>query len=116
MVKKPNGEYRMCMDFRKVNAVTKTDSYPLPYIEDVLRKLRSAKFISTIDLKNGYWQVPLEPSSMEKTAFTVPGRGLFQFVIMPFGLRNAPAIFQRLLDMVLKEEMGIDASVIWMIL
>jgi hypothetical protein len=106
MVKKPNDEYGMCLDFRKVNAVTKKDSYRLPYIEDILRKLRSAKFISTIDLKNGYWQVPLEPSSREKTAFTVPGRGLFQFVVMPFGLCNAPATFQRLLDMVLKEEMG----------
>ena len=106
MVKKPGGDYRMCLDLRKVNTVTKRDSYPLPYIDDILRKLRSANFISTIDLKNGYWQVPLESSSREKTAFTVPGRGLFQFVVMPFGLCNAPATFQRLLDTVLKEEMG----------
>jgi hypothetical protein len=105
MVKKPNGDHKMCLELRKVNAVTKRDSYPLPYIEDILRKLRSAKFISIVDLKNGYWQVPLESSSREKTAFTIPGRGLFQFVVMPFGLRNAPATFQRLLDTALKEEM-----------
>jgi hypothetical protein len=80
MMRKPNGDYRMCLDLRKVNAVTKKDSYPLPYIDDIVRKLWSAKFVSTIDLKNGYWQVPLEPSRKEKTAFTLPGRGLFQFV------------------------------------
>jgi hypothetical protein len=106
MLKKPNGESRMCLDFRKVNAVTKKNSYLLPYVEDILRKLRSTKFISTIDLKNCYWQVPLEPSSREKTAFTIPGRGLFQFVVMPFGLCHSPATLQRLLDTVLKEEMG----------
>jgi hypothetical protein len=105
MVKKPNGDYTICLDLRKVNAVTKRDSYHLPYIEDILRNLRLAKFISTVDLKNGYWQVLLESSSREKPAFTVSGRRLFQFVVMLFGLCNVPATFQRLLDTVLKEEM-----------
>jgi hypothetical protein len=110
MVKKPGGEYSLCLDFRKVNEVTKKDSYPLPYIDDILHKLCYAKSISTKDLKNGYWQVPLEPSSKEKTAFTIPGCGLFQFAVMPFGLHNAPAKFQRLLDTVLREEIGDKCS------
>jgi hypothetical protein len=75
-------------------------------IDHILSKLQSSKFISIIGLKNGYWQVPLEPSRKEGTAFTVPGRGLFQFVVMPFSLCNAPAKFKRLLDIVLREEMG----------
>ena len=106
LVKKPSGDFRLCVDFRKVNLVTKRDSYPLPYMENILSKLREARYISTIDLKNGYWQVPLEDSSKPITAFTVPERGLFQFKVLPFGLHNAPATFQRLMDEVLREEMG----------
>jgi hypothetical protein len=79
--------------------------YPLPYMDAILNKLKEARYISTIDLKNGFWQVPLEPGSKERTAVTVPGRGLFQFTVMPFGLHNAPATFQRLLDNVLQENM-----------
>jgi hypothetical protein len=106
MVKKPNGTYRPCIDFRKVNEVTRRDSYPLPYMDSILSKLREARYISTIDLKNGFWQVTLEEKSKPITTFTVPGRGLFQFTVMPFGLHNSPATFQRLLDEVLRDEMG----------
>ena len=106
MVKKPQNEYRFCIDFRKINEITKRDSYPLPYIDAILNKLKDAKYISTIDLKNGYWQVPLEETSKEKTAFTVPGKGLYQFTVMPFGIHNAPATFQRLMDSVLHDYMG----------
>ncbi|XP_044755050.1 uncharacterized protein LOC123314004 [Coccinella septempunctata] len=105
MVKKKDGKPRFCIDFRIVNNVSVKDAYPLPYISGILDKLRKAKYISTIDLKQGYWQVPLAPESRPITAFTVPGRGLFQFKVMAFGLHSAPASFQRLLDRVIGPEM-----------
>lgn len=98
VVKKSNGEYRFCVDFRKVNQVTKRNAYPLPHMNMILDRLRSAKVLSSIDLKSVYWQIPLEEKSKEKTAFTVPGRGLYHFNRMPLGLQNAPACFQRLAD------------------
>jgi len=76
----------------------------LPHISAILDKLRGAKYLSTIDLKQGYWQVPLAPRSRPIIAFTVPGRGLMQFTVMPFGLHSAPATFQRLLDTVFGPE------------
>lgn len=105
VVRKKNGEHRFCIDFRRVNDVTERDAYPLPHIPATLDKLRGAKYLSTIDLKSGYWQVPLSPDSRPITAFTVPGRGLMQFRVMPFGLHSAPATFQRLLDTVLGPEL-----------
>lgn len=101
MVKKPNNEYRFCIDFRKVNQVTKKDAYPLPYINSILDRLQDAKVLSSIDLKSAYHQIPLDYNSKEKTAFTVPGKGLFQFTRMPFGLHNAPATMQRFVDTVI---------------
>lgn len=109
MVKKPSGKYRVCVDFRAVNDVCVKDAYPMRQIDSILNKLREAKFISTIDLKNGYWQVPLKDSSRPITAFTIPGRGLFQFRVMPFGLHSAPATFQRLLDRVIGPELEPNA-------
>ena len=101
MAKKADGTRRFCLDFRKLNQVTKKDAYPLPQMNGILDKLRSAKYISKIDLLKGFHQIPLENGSREKTAFTVPSRGLFQFKRMPFGLTNAPATFQRLLDKII---------------
>ena len=88
-----------------MNEVTEADAYPLPQISATLDKLRGARYLTTIDLKNGYWQVPLDPASRPITAFTVPGKGLLQFRVMPFGLHSAPATFQRLLDTVLGPEL-----------
>lgn len=105
MVRKPNGTYRFCLDFRKVNSVSKKDAYPLPYMSGILDKLRTAHYISTIDLSQAYLQVPLEKNSREITAFTVPGKGLFHFTRMPYGLTGAPATFQRLLDRLIGPEM-----------
>jgi hypothetical protein len=100
IVRKKGGGYRFCIDFRKLNTASEKDAYPLPHITATLDKLRGAKYLSTLDLKQGYWQIPLSPKSRPPTAFTVPGRGLFQFTVMPFGLHSAPATFQRLLDQV----------------
>lgn len=101
VVRKSNGGYRFCIDFRRLNQVTKKDAYPLPYMSAILDRLRGARYLSSLDLQSAYWQVPLSPSSKEYTAFTVPGRGLFHFKRLPFGLHNSPATFQRLIDRVL---------------
>lgn len=105
LVKKTSGKYRFCIDFRKVNQLTEADAYPLPFIQHILDKLRGAKYISTLDLKQGYWQIPLSKESRPLTSFTVPGRGLFQFKVMPFGLHSAGATFQRLLDSIIGPEL-----------
>lgn len=105
MVKKPNGKYRFCLDFRRVNGVSKKDAYPLPNMNGILDKLRSARYISTIDLSQAYFQIPLAKESREITAFSVPGKGLYHFTRMPYGLTGAPATFQRLLDRLIGPEM-----------
>ena len=90
----------ICVDYRKLNHVTKKDSYPLPRIDDTLEALAGAKWFSSLDLKSAYWQVELHPDDKEKTAFTA-GRCLWQFRVMPFGLCNAPATFERLMEQIL---------------
>ena len=95
--KKDSSEVRLCIDSRKVNQVAKMHSYPLPRIEDSIDKMAQAKYISTIDLSRGYWQLPLTDESKDKTAFTTPF-GLWQFVTMPFGLPAAQATCQQLVD------------------
>lgn len=105
LVDKPDGSKRFCVNFRAINAVTKPDAYPLPKVTHILDRLRDARFLTSLDIKSAYWQIPLDPNSKEKTAFTVPGRGLFQFLTMPFGLHNAPATWQRFIDSVLGPEL-----------
>lgn len=97
LVRKP-GKVRLCLDSRKVNQVTKKDAYPLPHIDGLLGRLQNTRVISSIDLKDAFWQIPLEKAAREKTAFTVPGRPLYQFTVMPFGLCNAPQRMCRLMD------------------
>lgn len=105
LVRKKDGTNRFCVDYRKLNAVTVRDSYPLPLVSDTLDKLRNAKYLSSLDVKSAYWQVPMAETSKQYTAFTVPNRGLFQFRRMPFGLHNAPATWQRLIDSVLGHDL-----------
>ena len=100
MVKKGDS-YRFCIDFRRVNACTKKDSYPMPNLNTLLDSLRHAAFLSKLDLKQAFLQVPLaDEESRDITSFIVPGRGLFRFRTMSFGLTNSPATFQRLADSV----------------
>ena len=102
LVKKSDGTWRFCVDYRKLNTLTKKDCYPIPRIDETIDKLGKAKIFTTLDLKSGYWQVGMADCDKEKTAFTTRS-GHWQFTVMPFGLCNAPATFQRLMDLVLDE-------------
>ena len=101
IVKKKDGKARICIDYRKLNAVTEGDAYPMPRIDDILDDLGQSQFITTLYLAKGYWQVPVAREDQEKTAFVSP-LGLFHFQTMPFGLCGAPATFQRLMDQVIR--------------
>ncbi|KAF7657930.1 hypothetical protein LDENG_00020310, partial [Lucifuga dentata] len=100
LVPKSDQTAHFCTDYRKLNAITKPDSFPLLRIEDCIDRVGSAKYVTKLDLLKGYWQVPLTPRASEMSAFVTPDAFL-QYTVMPFGLRNAPATFQRLMSKVL---------------
>jgi hypothetical protein len=101
LVRKKNGDLPFCVDYRKLNDVTKKTVFPLPIIDDTFDTLAGAKWFSTLDLKSGYFQEALHPDDKEKTAIFT-GRGLWQFTVMAFELCNAPATFERLMESVLR--------------
>ena len=110
LVPKPDGSYRLCTDYRKVNTVTKTDTYPIPRIDDCIDKVGSSKIVSKFDLLKGFWQVPLTERAKEISAFVTPD-GLFQYKVMPFGMKNSPATFQRLINQVISGLPGCGAYI-----
>ena len=101
-VPKQDGSVRVCVDFRAINKHTKLDRYPLPHIDELLAKVGKASFLTTLDLSKGYHQVPLTADTMPKTAF-ITQFGKFEYTRLPFGLVNAPAYFQRLMDQLLTD-------------
>ena len=101
LVRKKDGGVRWCIDYRRLNAVTEKDAYPLPKIDECLDTLSGATLFSTLDLQAGYWQVEMAPEDKEKTAF-ITKYGLFQYTRMSFGLCNAPSTFQRAMEVALR--------------
>ena len=98
LVRKKDGSLRFCIDFRKLNNRTIRDAYTLPRIDDTIDSLIGARYFSKLDLRSGYWQVEMEEADKEKTAFSVGSLGFFECNRMAFGLTNAPATFQRLME------------------
>lgn len=101
LVHKRDGNMRLCKNFRGENVISTFDAYPMPHVDELLEHLGKAKFITTLDLTKGYWQVPVALEDRPKTAFVTP-EGLFQYVRMPFGLHGALETFQRLMDAILR--------------
>ena len=109
LVRKKDGSMRMCVDFRRLNAVAEADAYPVPRVDDIIDSLGDARYLTTLDLARGYWQVPVEVESRSRTAFATP-YGLFQFRVMPFGLHGAPATFQRMMDQIVQDSSDYAAA------
>ena len=110
LVPKHDGGFRFCTDFRKVNDKTKSDSFPISRIADCIDQIGNAKFVSTFDMLKGYWQVPLTQRVREISAFVTPS-GLYQYKVMPFGMKNAPATFQRMVNKLVRDIDGCEGYI-----
>lgn len=102
VAKKSDGSNRICIDYRNLNKVTIFDAEPMPDLEEIMTKISQSRFFSKIDLCKGYWQIPMRPKDRDLTSFLTPD-GLYKFKVMPFGMSNSPATFNRLMRKVLKD-------------
>ena len=118
LAKKKDGSDRFCVDYKQLNLITVKDRYPIPRIDDIWDSLAHAKYFAALDLQSGYWQIPIVEEDIPKTAFRTP-RGLYEFLVMPFGLCNAPATFQRAMNQLLAELISkccwiyLDDVIVW---
>ena len=103
LVRKKDGSLRFCIDFRHLNARTKKDAFPLPRMQETMESMVGARHFSCMDLKSRFWQVKMDKESRQYTAFTVGSMGFYEFLHMPYGLCNAPATFQHLMQNCLGE-------------
>lgn len=113
LVWKKNKEVRMCIDYRPLNKVTVGDNFPLPLIESCLEHLSGKCIFSLLDLKSGFHQIKMDPSSVKYTSFVTPD-GQYEYLKMPFGLKNAPADFQRFINSILREFIEADKLVVYL--
>ena len=102
---KPDGSWRFCVDYRRLNAISGDDKYPIPRIDDCLDRLGKARYFSKIDLRTGYWQMQVHPEDRHKTAFRTQ-HGQYEWTVVPMGLSGAPGIFQRLMNHYLRKYLG----------
>ena len=100
LIPKKDKSVRLCVDYRKLNAITITQSWPIPRVQDILDDLSGSTIFSAIDLKAGFWQILMDENSIEKTAFSTPD-GHYEFIRLPFGLKNAPSDFSRIMFIIL---------------
>ncbi|OMJ08242.1 Retrovirus-related Pol polyprotein from transposon [Smittium culicis] len=113
VMNKRENKKRLWFEYRKLNQIKKKDSYPLPHIDELLSVLGGAKYYSTLDALSGFWKIPLSYQTKEKTAFSPgPGLGFYQFTVLPFGLTNTPAVFQRTMETILKPTLWKSAVVL----
>jgi hypothetical protein len=107
---KKDGTFRLCIDYRELNKITVPDHYPLPFTAELLEKIGTKKYFCSLDLLWGYWEIPMHPEDCDKTTF-ITHLGTYRFKVMPFGLTGAPATFQRTMDTLFKDRLGIDTLV-----
>ena len=102
---KKDGSWRFCVDYRKLNDVTVKEAFLIPKIHQTFDALTGQKYFSSLDLASGYWQVPVAEEDRHKTAFVTPDGGFYEYVMMPFGLSNAPGTFQRLMNELFRDHL-----------
>ena len=111
LVPKKYGTRRLCVDYRRLNKVTKPDPFPMLRVDELIDRIGMARYITIFDLTKGYYQIPVHQDSIEKTTFVTPV-GKYEFIVMPFGLMGAPSVFQWLMNVVLSEYIPFSSAYI----